>query len=192
LQRVADGIVTDRPNPLGQGPAAALGFDLQQTGYLHGRPQEDRIKHLFPGMPRRVAAFRQRADLARKIKHLVEISLELVSGQALLAFLAFEESPQIDTADGGSGGIKTIAHGDLLAYLLDEFGRHIEGFVLALDEDGDLILRVQVLAIGAVAGGLAAGALAFDKGAGQHIAQRTKAANEPAAQFEVGIARHTV
>jgi len=57
LQRIANGVVADRPNPLGQDPTTALGFDLQQTGYLHGRRQEDRIEHFLPGMLRTLAAF---------------------------------------------------------------------------------------------------------------------------------------
>ena len=39
----------------------------------------------------------------------------------------------------------------------------------------------------ATAVGPAAGALAFDKGAGQHFAERTEAADEFAAQFQVGV-----
>jgi hypothetical protein len=36
-------------------------------------------------------------------------------------------------------------------------------------------------------GGLATGPLAFDKRAGQHFTEQTKAADEFAAQFQVGI-----
>src|ERR1035437_6059184 len=36
--------------------------------------------------------------------------------------------------------------------------------------------------------GPAAGAFAFNKRAGQHFAERTQAANEPATQFQVGFA----
>jgi len=82
LEGIADGIVADRTNPLGQGPATALGFDLQQTGHLHGRPQEDRIQHLVPGMLWRLAAFGQCAHQVGEVEHLVEVSLEPVSGQA--------------------------------------------------------------------------------------------------------------
>jgi hypothetical protein len=46
---------------------------------------------------------------------------------------------------------------------------------------------MKVLAVGATAVGLAARTLAFGKGAGQHFAERTEAADEFAAQFEVGI-----
>ena len=49
---------------------------------------------------------------------------------------------------------------------------------------------MQVLAIGAMAGGPPTGASAFDEGAGEHVAQGTQATDEPAAQFEVGIAGH--
>jgi len=54
-------MVSALSGPIRQRPTAALGLDLQQAGHLHGRPQEDGIKHLLPGVPRRLAAFRQRA-----------------------------------------------------------------------------------------------------------------------------------
>jgi len=46
---------------------------------------------------------------------------------------------------------------------------------------------VQVFAVGAMTGGLAAGTLAFDKRAGQHFAKSPEAADEFAAQFQVGF-----
>jgi hypothetical protein len=87
-----------------------------------------------------------------------------------LVLLLFEESPQIDTADGGSGGIKTIAHSDLFANLIDQCGRHVEGSGFAIDQDGNLKLRMKIPAIGAMAVGAAAGAFALDEGARQHVA----------------------
>jgi hypothetical protein len=51
-----------------------------------------------------------------------------------------------------------------------------------------LILQVQAFAVGAMTGGLATGPLAFDKRAGQHFAEQTEAADEFAAQFQVGFA----
>src|SRR5258707_15466050 len=48
---------------------------------------------------------------------------------------------------------------------------------------------MKVLAVGAMTGGLAAGAFTFDKRAGQHFAESTKTANELAAQFQVGVGR---
>ena len=103
-----------------------------------------------------------------------------------------KESSQIDATDGGGGGIKTAAHLDLLAHLLDQLGGDVEGLWLALDEEGDLKLRMQVLAVGAMAVGPAAGAFAFDKGAGEHIAEGTEAADEAAAGLEVGVAGHAL
>ena len=82
LERIADGVVADRAHPLGQSSPAALGLDLQQAGDLHGRSQEDRLKHLLPGMGRRLAALRQRVHQLGKAEHLVEVSLEPVPGQA--------------------------------------------------------------------------------------------------------------
>ena len=50
-------------------------------------------------------------------------------------------------------------------------------------------LALQALAVGAMTAGLAAGAFAFDKRAGQHFAESTQAADEFAAQFQVGFVR---
>src|SRR5229473_1765232 len=64
------------------------------------------------------------------------------AGTSLPRILLFEESPQIDAADGGRGGIKTITHLDLLAHLLDQLGRNVERFRLAVDQGRNLILDV--------------------------------------------------
>jgi hypothetical protein len=48
-------------------------------------------------------------------------------------------------------------------------------------------LGVQAFAVGAMAVGAATGAGAFDKRAGQHFAESTEAADEFAAQFQVGF-----
>jgi hypothetical protein len=61
---------------------AAIGFDLQQTGDLHTRAQEDRIKYLLPGVPWGLASLRQSVHETRESKHLIEVSLEAVPGQA--------------------------------------------------------------------------------------------------------------
>jgi hypothetical protein len=101
-----------------------------------------------------------------------------------------EESPQIDAADGGSGGIKAMAHLNSLTHLGDQLGGDMEDFGLAADEHGNLKLRMEVLAVGAMAVGASAPAFAFDEGAGEHIAEGAEAANEPAAGFEIGVAGH--
>ena len=46
---------------------------------------------------------------------------------------------------------------------------------------------MKVLAVGAMTVGLSTSALALDKGAGQHFAERTQTANEFAAEFQVGV-----
>ena len=79
---------------------------------------------------------------------------------------------------------------DLLADLFDELGRNVESFGLAIHQDGNLVLGMQILAIGATAMGSAAASLAVDQGAGQHVAKRAEAADESAAAFEAGIAGH--
>src|SRR5205814_10279829 len=56
----------------------------------------------------------------------------------------------------------------------NQFRGNVESFRLAVNQHGDLILRVQAFAVGAMAVGLAAGASAFDKRAGQHFAERSE------------------
>src|SRR5258708_250417 len=109
-------------------------------------------------------------------------------GSNLAIFLFFEKPLQVDFADGSGGGIKASAHLDLLAHLLNQFRGNVESFRLAVNQHGDLILRVQAFAVGAMTVGLAAGASAFDKRAGQHFAESAEAADEFAAQFQVGFA----
>ena len=99
-----------------------------------------------------------------------------------------EKPLQVDTADGSGGGLKAAAHLDLFAYLLSPCSGNVESFRLAVDQHGDLVLGVKALAVGATTVGAAAGAIAFDKRAGEHFAERTEAADEFAAQFQVGIA----
>jgi hypothetical protein len=125
-----------------------------------------------------------------EVKHLVEIGFELATGQALGFLFRLEESPQIDGADGGSGGIETVPHSDLLADLLDHSGGDVEDLGLALDEGRDLILHMQVLAVGAMTVGATTSALAFDKRAGEHLAECPEAADESTTGLEIGMAGH--
>jgi hypothetical protein len=62
------------------------------------------------------------------------------------------------------GGIETVRHLHLLAHLGESLGGEVEGSDPALDEYGNLILRRQVLAVGAMLVGPATSALSFDKG----------------------------
>src|SRR6266851_7874405 len=110
------------------------------------------------------------------------------AGSSLAVFLFFEKPLQVDAADGSGGGIKASAHLDFFAHLLSQFSRNVESFRLAVHEHGDLVLRVKALAVGATTVGPAASAFAFDKRAGQHFAERTEAADEFTAEFQVGIA----
>jgi hypothetical protein len=93
-------------------------------------------------------------------------------------------------ADGVGGGIKAAAQLNLLAHLLDQLGRNVEGFRFPLDEHGNLKLHLQVLAVGAMTVGPATSPLAFDEGAGQHLAESTKAADEPTARLKFRVAGH--
>src|SRR6266571_5398606 len=82
LERVADGVVADRADALGQRSLATFGLDLEQAGNLHGGAQEDSVKHLLPWVLWKLPALGQSADQIRKTKHLIEISLEAVPAQA--------------------------------------------------------------------------------------------------------------
>src|SRR5438552_7438432 len=110
------------------------------------------------------------------------------AGSNLAIFLFFEKPLQVDLADGSGGSIKASAHVDLLAHQVNQFRRNVESFRLAVNQHGDLILRMQAFAVGTMTVGPAAGASAFDKRAGQHFAESTEAADEFAAQFQVGFA----
>src|SRR6202042_2693789 len=94
FERIAQGVIADRSDALGQRPMVTLGLDLQQAGNLHRRPQEDGVKYLFPRVLGKLPSLRQRAHQIRKAKHLVEISLEPmpVSAQTWRSFFALSFS----------------------------------------------------------------------------------------------------
>jgi hypothetical protein len=102
--------------------------------------------------------------------------------------LFFEESLQVDPTDRRGGSVEASAHLDLFAYLLHQLRRNVESFRLAVNQQRDLKLRVQAIAVGATTVGPATGAFALDKRSGQHFAQSTEATDEFAAQFQVGFA----
>jgi hypothetical protein len=103
-----------------------------------------------------------------------------------------EESAQIDAADGGSGGIEAVTHGDLLADLLDHGGRDVEDLRMAIDEHGDLILHVQVLAVGTPTVVPATTTLALDKRAREHVAEHPEAADEASTGLKGRVAGHVL
>src|ERR1017187_271254 len=102
--------------------------------------------------------------------------------------LLLEKTSQVDAADGPDGSIETVPHLDFFSYLLSQFGGDVESFRLAVNQHGYLVLGMEVNAVGAMAGGAATGALAFDKRSGQHFTQRTETADEFAAQLQVRVA----
>ena len=111
------------------------------------------------------------------------------SDSSLTVLFFFEKPLQVETADGRSSGIKASAHRNFLPYLLHQLGGNVESFGLAVDQYGNLELGMQVLAVGAMTVGPAAGTFAFDKGAGQHFTERTEPTDEFAAQFQVRVGR---
>jgi hypothetical protein len=69
-------------------------------------------------------------------------------------------------------------------------GRDVIGLQLPLRQDRELILRVQMLPVGTMALGLAAGAPALEERAGEHLAQSAETADETTAQLQLRVAGH--
>jgi len=82
LQGIADGVVADGSIRLASAPPLHFGFDLQQTGDLHGRAQEDGIEHF---MPRMLRSMPLRATLlpAGRSQTPCRDRFELATGQGL-------------------------------------------------------------------------------------------------------------
>jgi len=74
--------------------------------------------------------------------------------------------------------------------LLGLAGRDVVGFQLPFREHRELILTMQLLAVGAAALGIATGTLALDERTREHFAQQTKTADEATAQLHFRIAGH--
>src|SRR3984893_3260005 len=92
FQGIAEGVIADRSDALGQRPMVTLGLDLQQAGNLHRRPQEDGVKHLFPRVLGKLPSLGQSAHQSREAKYLVEISLEPVPAQICRSCLSLSFS----------------------------------------------------------------------------------------------------
>src|SRR5713226_8607 len=90
-----------------------------------------------------------------------------------------------------TGGLfEALAHFHLGANLVGQLGGQMKCLRLALPQNRQEKLAMELLAVGASAVGLAALAAAFDERAGKHLAQRAQSSNEPAAQGEFGVVRH--
>ena len=63
----------------------------------------------------------------------------------------------------------------------------MKGLWLAVEQNGNLILGMQVLTVRAMAVGPPTGAFAFYDGARQHLAKLPETAYEPTTQLEVGV-----
>jgi hypothetical protein len=63
----------------------------------------------------------------------------------------------------------------------------MEGLWLAVDQNGNLILSMQVFAVCTTTVGPPTGTFAFYDGARQHLAKLPKTAYEPATQLDVGV-----
>jgi hypothetical protein len=80
-QSVPHGVFAQSPNAFAKNTLPAFRFDPVQGGKLTSGSQEYGIKDLFPGMLWKPASFRQSLHSCGKIKHLIEVGLELVSAQ---------------------------------------------------------------------------------------------------------------
>ena len=121
----------------------------EEAGNLHRRTQEDGVKHLFPRVLGKLPSLGQSAHQSREAKHLVEISLELVSGQSWRSSFSLSNRFKLTSQMVAAAASKS-AHLDLLAHLLNQFRRNVERFGLAVNQHGDLILGVQAFAVGAM------------------------------------------
>src|SRR3989454_1615007 len=87
-----------------------------------------------------------------------------------------------------TGGLfKALAPFHLGAHLVGQFYGQMKCLRLALPQNRQEKLAMELLAVGASAVGLAAFAAAFDERAGKHLAQRAQSANQPATQGEIGV-----
>src|SRR5207245_1544772 len=90
-----------------------------------------------------------------------------------------------------TGGLfKALAHFHLGAHLVGQFYGQMKCLRLALPQNRQEKIAMELLAVGASAVGLAALAAAFDERAGKHLAPRAQSANQPAAQGEIGVVGH--
>jgi hypothetical protein len=103
-------------------------------------------------MSRRLAAFWRRTRQPGKIEHFVEIGIELVPGQAYWASFSLTNllglMPQMVAAAASKRSRMATCRRTSSA----NPAGHVEGLGLTLGDDGNLILHMQVGAIGAVTG----------------------------------------
>src|SRR2546428_10412392 len=85
-----------------------------------------------------------------------------------------------------TGGLfKALAHFHLGAHLVGQFYGQMKCLRLALPQNRQEKLAMELLAVGASAVGLAALAAAFDERGGKHLAPRAQTANQPAPPGEI-------
>jgi hypothetical protein len=190
LERIADGVLAERSDALGEHAVAALGLEAVQRAKLTGRPQQHRIEDLGPGMRGVLAAFGHGRHGRRPVENLVEIGFKLVAAQGSGALLAAQQAAQVELSDLGGGLLEALAEFDFGAHFVGQFGGNVEDFRFSIGQDREQELAMKLDAVGAAAGGLAAGAGAHDEGAGEHLAEGAEAADESAAQVEFGIGGH--
>jgi hypothetical protein len=87
-----------------------------------------------------------------------------------------QETTQIDAANRSGRSFKALPQLDLLAYLVDQSLGDVKSLGPAVDEDRNLVLSMQVLAVRTVAVRSSAGTLVLHKRAGQHFAEQPETA----------------
>src|SRR6059036_276360 len=98
-----------------------------------------------------------------------------------------QKPAQVQMSNLTGGLFKALAHFHLGAHLVGQFYGQMKCLRLALPQNRQEKLAMELLAVGASAVGLAALAAAFDERAGKHLAPRAQSANQPAAQGEIGV-----
>jgi hypothetical protein len=132
------------------------------------------------------------------MEDLIQISFKLapLQGWKLLLFSLLgllplaQPAAKIQVHDRRRRLLETPVQVDPTADLLGLVGRDVVGFQPPVGENGELVLGVQVPAVGTAAVGLAAGALALDERAREHLAESRERAQETTTQVQLRIAGH--
>jgi len=112
-----------------------------------------------------------------------------VGGSLLLA----QKTAEVDGADAALGFPEAAMQFHPPADFVSQRRVQLDGFELPVQEhrQGQLGMKVFGLAGGAAAVGFAAPPAAFDKSAGEHIAQGSERTNQAPAEIEFWVGGHT-
>ncbi len=183
------------PMRVASAPSRHSASICSRLGICIAAPKKTASNTFFPCVLGKLPSFGQSAHQIRKAKHLVEISLEPVPVPAQkLGDLSFSLSFSLRNRCRFT--LQMVAAAASKRWRIAIFLRTVSTHGVGMLETSSacrppvreiLILHVQAFAIGAMTGGPTTGPLAFDKRAGQHFPEQTEAADELAAQFQVGF-----